>query len=95
MVSLNSIQGFLRIGGDKLLLDGVDIIGLAGETPTPFYIYSKSVVKKNIENLKSILSGVEGEYKIFYAMKAFSDSRILKIVRNLGLGVEVVSIGEL
>jgi len=95
MVSLNSIQGFLRIGGDKLLLDGVDIIGLAGETPTPFYIYSKSVIKKNIENLKSILSGVEGEYKIFYAMKAFSDSRILKIVRDLGLGVEVVSIGEL
>lgn len=95
MMNLNSIQEFLRVEGGNIILDGIDITELAGETPTPFYIYSKSVVKRNIDNLKSILSGIDGEYKIFYAMKAFSDSRILKIVRNLGLGVEVVSLGEL
>ncbi len=95
MMNVNSIQDFLKVRGGILELDGHSIEDMADEYPTPFYLYSKSTIKSNVVKLKNIVGKVDGEVKIFYAMKALSHKKLLSLLRSLGIGVEAVSPGEL
>ncbi|MCF7808515.1 MAG: diaminopimelate decarboxylase [Candidatus Marinimicrobia bacterium] len=73
--------------------DDVDLKAIAKAHGTPVYIYSESILRRNAEVLKT--SFIDRGFKVSYAMKANANPAILKIFRSYGLGVDIVSGGEL
>lgn len=77
-----------------MFIEGVAIERIIRETGTPVYIYSVSDIEKRITLLKDTLKRI-GLYFIAYAVKSNSNLSVLKIIKRMGCGVEVVSGGEL
>lgn len=59
---------------------------------TPFYYYDMSLLKDTLILLKEISSKLN--YKVHYALKANSNPRILKMIREHGFGADCVSGNE-
>lgn len=58
---------------------------------TPYYLFETNIVKQNYDILKNYLA-VD---KLFYALKANSENRILEALNINGANFEIASIGEL
>lgn len=58
----------------------------------PFYVYDYETIKGQILKLKKNLPA---NVKVFYSVKANPNIAILRIMKNFGLGAEIVSLGEL
>src|ERR1044071_10318996 len=84
--------GFSRIEG-AAYCEGVPVERMAREVGTPLYIYSAATIRDRYERLDRMLAPVP--HRIHYTLKANSSAGILRLVRELGAGVEVVSGGEL
>ena len=79
-----------------LTLGGVDTVCLAQKYSTPLYVMDEDVVIKNCLAYKnSIDKFYGGRGKVLFASKALSAVFMYKIVKECGLGVDVVSGGEL
>tara|TARA_B110001454_G_scaffold176648_1_gene168850 strand:+ start:5663 stop:6919 length:1257 start_codon:yes stop_codon:yes gene_type:complete len=78
--------------GESLFSEKIEIEKIAEQIETPFYCYSINAIKKNIFNFKSEIHGINE--KICFALKANSNLSILKVLKDEGLGADVVSIGE-
>lgn len=63
------------------------------EIDTPFYYYDLDLLKDTLSEINANTTGLP--YKVHYAIKANANDRILKAVRDAGLGVDCVSGGEL
>ncbi|NHV99833.1 MAG: diaminopimelate decarboxylase [Thaumarchaeota archaeon] len=74
---------------------GLDLDSIVKEHGTPTYVVNLDLVEKNFEALSSTVRRIYSRFKIFYAVKANPLITILKLVRELGGGAEVVSMGEL
>ena len=77
---------------DELFAEDVSISTISKAVGTPFYLYSATSIKDNFLSLKKSLDGLEN--LICYAVKANSNIAILKLLSQLGAGMDVVSIGE-
>ena len=85
----------IALDSGHCLFDGVDLETLARQYGTPLYVVSETIVRKRCDELrKSFLSRYPGT-RAYYASKAFQTLDMLKIVKDEGLGVDVVSGGEL
>ena len=88
--------GFTRSGGGtdgSLYCEGVPIEAIAADVGTPVYVYSSAVIRDRYERLHATLSRVP--HRIHYTLKANSNRAILRLLRELGAGADVVSSGEL
>ena len=74
-------------------VEGLRAKFLAKKFSTPIYCYSYDKIKNNIENFKNTFKKINPI--ICYAVKANSNKILLKEISKLGLGADVVSIGEL
>ena len=84
--------GFSRVDG-ALYCEGVPVERIAREVGTPVYIYSSEVIRDRYERLEATLGAVP--HRIHYTLKANSNLGILKLVKSLGAGADIVSGGEL
>jgi len=85
-------SGFARVDG-ALTCDGVPLDTIATEVGTPTYVYSAATIRDRFERLDSALAGVP--HRVHYTLKANSNAAILRLLRDLGAGADVVSGGEL
>lgn len=85
-------SGFARVDG-ALACDGVSLDRIAHEVGTPSYVYSAATVRDRFERLDGALAGVP--HRVHYTLKANSNAAILRLLRGLGAGADVVSGGEL
>jgi diaminopimelate decarboxylase len=88
--------GFTRSGegtDGSLYCEGVPIEAIAADVGTPVYVYSSAVIRDRYERLHATLSTVP--HRIHYTLKANSNRAILRLLRQLGAGADVVSSGEL
>ena len=76
-----------------LIIDGFKPEILGKKYSTPLYFYSLKTIKKNITNFKKNFRKIDP--LICFAVKANSNKIILQKIGKLGLGADVVSIGEL
>ena len=60
---------------------------------TPAYVYNAAAIRERYHTLDSALAGVT--HRICFAVKANSTLAILRIMRDLGAGADIVSGGEL
>ena len=77
----------------SFLVEKVSLQILARKYDTPLYCYSYKKIKKNINNFKSNFKSISP--LICFAIKANSNLQIIREIKKLGLGADVVSKGEL
>ena len=69
------------------------IRGLIEECGTPLYVYDLDIVRKNFERLNAAIT--YPNKRIFYAMMANNHPEILKVIKEMGGGVQVNSLHEI
>jgi diaminopimelate decarboxylase len=69
------------------------LLKLAQEYGNPLYVYDAEKIEFQYNRLKNAFAKVE-KLRINYAMKALSNVSILKLLNNLGSGLDTVSIQE-
>lgn len=85
--TINS-SGHLEIGG-------CDVVELARVFGTPLYILDEEKIRGNCRTYREALKGVYPNYEVVYAGKAFLTQAMCGLVYQEGLGLDVVSGGEL
>ena len=61
---------------------------------TPFYYYDAELLRKTLQTINSEAGKHEG-FVVHYAVKANANPRVLRIIREAGLGADCVSGGEI
>ena len=74
-------------------MTNIDLMGIAENFGKPVYVYDSEKIASQYKLLKSAFAGVTN-LRINYATKALSNLSILKFMRNLGAGLDTVSIQE-
>jgi len=85
-------EGFERKGG-RLHCEGIAVEEAAGRFGTPLYLYSRAAVETAYRSYARAFAPVP--HRIHYAMKANASGGLLRLLRGLGAGVDVVSGFEL
>jgi diaminopimelate decarboxylase len=85
-------SGFTRTDGG-LACEGVPLERIAREVGTPTYVYSSAMVRDRFVRLDEALTDVP--HRIHYTLKANSNAGLLRLLKELGAGIDVVSGGEL
>lgn len=79
-----------------LTIGGVDTLELAKKYGTPLYVMDEEFLRKNCRVYKDAMDKhYGGNGLVLYASKAFSCVKMCKIAKEEGLGLDVVSGGEL
>ena len=71
---------------------GCDLLELAREHGTPLYVYDEATVRQRASEYVAAMGGAG---QVLYSAKAFASPRFLRVVAEEGLGLDVVSAGEL
>ena len=74
-------------------MTNIDLMGITKNFGKPVYVYDSEKIASQYKLLKSAFAGVTN-LRINYATKALSNLSILKFMRNLGAGLDTVSIQE-
>ena len=82
---------FLYKGG-ILHAENVAIPEIAAAVGTPFYIYSTATLTRHFRLFSEALSPLP--HLVCFAIKSLSNVAVLKLLGDLGAGMDVVSIGE-
>ena len=72
--------------------EDVAIPEIAAQVGTPFYCYSQATLERHFRLFDEALDGMP--HLVCYAMKSNSNQAVLKIMADLGAGMDVVSGGE-
>jgi len=81
---------------DRLFLEDCDLVKISQEVGTPFYCYSKNELVTNYQRFVSAFEKANiVDYKICYAIKANCNISLVKILSDLGSGIDAVSAGEI
>ncbi len=83
----------MRYINNKLFIEGKNIESLTKRFNTPLYCYSYENLKENVENFKKAFNEIKP--LICFSVKSNSNISLLKEIKKLGLGADVVSKGEL
>jgi diaminopimelate decarboxylase len=83
----------LRRNRGTLHLAGVNLTGIAERVGTPAYIYNAEVIRQRYQTLDQAFADVP--HQICYAIKANSNLAVLRVLRDLGAGADIVSGGEM
>ena len=71
---------------------GCDLVDLAREHGTPLYAYDEATVRQRASEYMATM-GTSGQ--VLYSAKAFASPQFLRVIADEGLGLDVVSAGEL
>lgn len=85
--------GLTRDANGLLQLGGVSLEEIAREAGTPAYLYNADVIRARYRELREALEPLD--HRIDYAVKANSCVAVLALLRELGAGCDIVSVGEL
>ena len=83
----------MRYKSNNYFIDALKAESLARQYSTPLYCYSLKKLRNNIINFKKNFKPINPI--ICFAVKANSNGTILREIGKLGLGADVVSLGEL
>jgi len=78
-----------------LLIGGCDVVDLAEEFGTPLYLFDESTLRHRCREFKDEFCKYYPDTLVIYASKAFLNRALALIFKEEGLGLDVVSGGEL
>ena len=80
---------------DHLVIGGCDLVDLAAEFGTPLYIYDEATLRGQAQDFSTAFQSLYPKTQVIYASKAFVNKGIAQLLSGQGLGLDVVSGGEL
>ncbi len=80
---------------DHLVLGGCDTVGLAAKFGTPLYVFDEDTLRGMCREFLREFKGRYANTRIVYASKAFVNPALANLMSEEGLGLDVVSGGEL
>jgi diaminopimelate decarboxylase len=83
----------MQLSNQRYTLQGIDPLELCQQYGTALYVYDGGTIRRKVQELKEAFSGVS--LKIKYACKANTNLSILRLLREEGVELDVVSTGEL
>lgn len=90
------LRGTMRVNEKgHLEIGGCDAVALAAEFGTPLYVYDEAALRERCRAYLDAFAGFDPPSRVIYAGKAFLTMAMCKIVEEEGLGLDVVSGGEL
>jgi len=78
-----------------LVVGGCDVVNLANEFGTPLYLFDESTLRYKCSEFKDEFCKCYPDTLVIYASKAFLNRALALIFKEEGLGLDVVSGGEL
>ncbi len=78
-----------------LVLGGCDSLALAEEFGTPLYVFDELNIRSQCSEFKTEFGNRYTDLTVCYSAKAFTNKAMLSLTREEGLGLDVVSGGEL
>ncbi len=94
-VFMNERQTLKINDNNHLEIGGVDCSLLREQYGTPLYVMDQEYIENMCKIYSKTLTEEYGDGLICYASKAFSCLEIYRIINNMGIGADSVSIGEL
>jgi diaminopimelate decarboxylase len=90
-------RGFLIIKESVMELEigNVKVSELVADYQTPLYVYDQEKIEATMSDFVENFKSEDFDTQILYASKAFQAVVLLNLVANAGLGLDVVSAGEL
>jgi len=79
----------------ELEIGGVSLVDLAAEFGTPLYLYDEQTLRQTARAFRDELAAIYPRSRVVYAAKAFQATAIVQLLHEEGLGLDVVSGGEL
>ena len=83
----------IRLRKNNLCVENISVIKLAKRYKTPFYCYSLAQLKNNYHTFSNAFKTVKPI--ICFSVKSNSNLSLLKELKKIGSGADVVSVGEL
>ncbi|MBI5804795.1 diaminopimelate decarboxylase [candidate division TA06 bacterium] len=80
-----------NVNGNELVIGGIRVSDIVSKHGTPIYIYDYEKIAERVEALKKYLP----YFDLYYSFKANPNLTVCNIIKNIGIGAEVSSIGEL
>jgi diaminopimelate decarboxylase len=81
------------VGAGVLGFDPALLRSIAGRVGTPAYVYSANLIRAQYHALHDALQAVP--HRVCYSVKANGNLGVLRVLRQLGAGADIVSVGEL
>ena len=78
-----------------LLVGGCDVIELTERFGTPLYVFDEATLRNRCRSFIEEFSHAYDKVEVVYASKAFINPAIARLIRDEGLGLDVVSGGEI
>src|SRR5579885_1891302 len=78
-----------------LVIGGCDVVDLVAEYGSPLYVYDEATVRAQARRYVEGLKAAAPDSLVIYASKAFANAAIFQILADEGLGLDVVSGGEI
>ena len=79
-----------------LTLGGVDVVSMAEKYGTPLYLYDENRIRERCKTYVDAMKSAFGDDALpLYASKAASFKQMYRIVKDEGMGTDIVSSGEL
>lgn len=100
MLTENKVQmiceNLSRNPSGELCLAGMELSPLAKKYGTPLYLYDEERIRERCRTyLTAVNDGFGSKGKVLYASKAASFKRLYEIMKEEGMGIDVVSSGEI
>ena len=86
-------MNFIKLRKNNLCVENVSAFSLAKKYKTPFYCYSLSQLKSNFYNFNNAFGKIKP--LICFSVKSNANITLLKELKKIGSGADVVSMGEL
>lgn len=83
----------VQVGADDISVGGCSITGLAHEYGTPLYVYDEETLIQSAGSVAISFAALNG--RVSFACKACALSGVLKVFNGAGVGLDIVSGGEL
>jgi diaminopimelate decarboxylase len=84
-----------EVEANHLIIGGYDMVKLAAEFGTPLYVFDEFTLRRKCAEFVSEFGRRHPDTSIIYACKAFMNPALALIFKEEGLGLDVVSGGEL
>ena len=86
-------MNYIRLRKNNLCVENISALKLAAIYKTPFYCYSLSQLKDNFNHFNNTFKTIKPI--ICFSVKSNSNLTLLKELKKIGSGADVVSLGEL
>ena len=86
-------MNYIRLKKNNLSVENISALNIAKKYKTPFYCYSLSQLKSNFYNFSNVFRKIKP--LICFSVKSNGNITLLKELKRIGSGADVVSAGEL